>query len=208
MLFRMTRRQVLLGGAAFPALAQLEPTPLQTIGPFYPAQRPGDRDADLTAIEGKPGKAKGDLLYVTGRVLNPRGEPVRGARLEIWQANAAGRYRHGADENPAPLDPHFAGYAVVTTDAEGRYRFKTVKPGAYPIGPEAWRPPHIHFDVTGKQSRAITQMYFPDEPLNEKDDIFQRTRRREVLVAKILAAPEDVEPEAQLAVWDIVLNRG
>ena len=208
MLIRISRQELFLGAAAMPALAQLQPTPLQTLGPFYPADRPLDQDADLTVIKGKPGRAKGDLLYVTGRVLDPKGEPVRGARIEIWQCNAAGKYRHGADDNPAPLDPNFEGYAVVTTNADGLYRFKTIKPGAYPIGPAAWRPPHIHVDVTGKQSRLISQMYFPGEPLNEKDSIYRETRRREALVAKVLPADKNMEPEAKLAVWDIVLNRG
>jgi protocatechuate 3,4-dioxygenase beta subunit len=91
-----------------------------------------------------------------GRVLDPKGTPVKGARIEIWQANAAGRYAHVADTSPAPLDPNFEGFAVVQTDSEGRYRFKTIKPAAYPIGAGGpMRPPHIHFDVLGKYSRAM-----------------------------------------------------
>ncbi len=99
-----------------------------------------------------------------GRVLNAGGEPVSGARIEIWQANAHGRYAHPADDNPAPLDPNFQGYAKLLTDADGRYRFKTIKPSAYPAG-AFMRPAHIHFDVTGKLDRLVTQMYFPDDPL-------------------------------------------
>lgn len=205
MLLRLSRRQLIL---AMPALAQLEQTPLQTIGPFYPADRPTDQDADLSAVKGKPGRAKGQLLYVTGRVMDHKGEPVRGARLEVWQCNAAGKYRHPGDTHDAPLDLNFEGFGVIATDKDGRYRFKTIKPGAYPVSKTAWRPPHIHFDVTGKQTRIITQLYFPNEPLNEKDGLFKETRRREALVAKIVGPDKNMEPEAKIAVWDIVLNRG
>jgi protocatechuate 3,4-dioxygenase beta subunit len=208
MLIRISRRELLLGATAMRLLAQLKPTPLQTLGPFYPADRPLDQDADLTVVKGKPGRAKGELLYVMGRVLDEGGRPVKGARVELWQANAAGRYRHIADTNAAPLDPNFEGYAVLTTDSEGRYQFKTIKPGAYMLSKTAWRTPHIHFDVMGKHTRTITQMYFPGEPLNSKDQIFQHTEDREVLIAKILPPANDVEPEAKLAVWDIVLQRG
>ena len=96
-----------------------------------------------------------------GRVMNLRGQPVAGVKLEIWQANAAGKYTHPNDLNPAPVDPNFEGYATVVTDSEGRYRFKTVRPGAYPVVADYIRPPHIHFDITGQVNRLITQMYFP-----------------------------------------------
>jgi protocatechuate 3,4-dioxygenase beta subunit len=211
MLIKISRRELITGAAAagsMPLLAQLQQTPLQTIGPFYPADRPGDGDADLTTIKGKPGRAKGDLLYVTGRVLSPKGEPVPGARLEVWQCNAAGKYSHGADSNTAPLDPNFSGFGVVTADKDGRYRFKTIKPGAYPVSKTAWRPPHIHFDIAGKQSRIISQLYFPGEPLNEKDSIYKQTRNVELLIAKIIPPEKNMEPDAKIAVWDIVLNRG
>lgn len=208
MLIRVSRRSLLLGGASLPVLAQQLPTPLQTLGPFYPAERPLDSDADLTVIKGKPGKAKGELLYVMGRVFDHQGKPVKGAKLEVWQANAAGRYRHAADNAPVPLDLNFEGYAVLTTDSEGRYQFKTVKPGAYAIGNNEMRTPHIHFDIMGRQSRLITQMYFPGEALNAKDQIFQETTRREALVAKLLPPNKDVEAESKLAVWDVVLLRG
>lgn len=205
MLIRLTRRQLFL---AAPALAQLQQTPMQTIGPFYPADRPTDQDADLTVIRGKAGRAKGQLLYVTGRVMDDKGEPVRGARLEIWQCNAAGKYRHPGDTSDTPLDPNFEGFGVVTTDKDGRYRFKTIKPGAYAVSKTAWRTPHIHFDITGKQTRIITQLYFPNEPLNEKDSLFKGTKRVEALVAKVAGPEKGMEPEAKIAVWDVVLNRG
>jgi protocatechuate 3,4-dioxygenase, beta subunit len=207
MLIRVTRRCLLLGVPAMPLLAQLKPTPQQTLGPFYPADKPLDQDADLTVIKGKPGRAAGEILYVMGRVLDLQGQPVRGARLEVWQANARGKYRHPGDNNPAPLDPNFEGFASLTTDSEGRYQFKTVKPGGYPGG-NIFRTPHIHFDVMGKYTRIVTQMYFPDEPTNEKDPIFMETSARKHLVAKLLPPGKNEEPESRLAVWDIALIRG
>jgi protocatechuate 3,4-dioxygenase beta subunit len=208
MLIKISRRNLLYTATVMPALAQLKTTPLQTLGPFYPADRPRDQDADLTVVKGKKGRAQGELLYVTGRVLDTKGEPVRGARIEIWQCNAAGRYNHPADTNTAPLDSNFEGFAVITTGADGTYRFKTVKPGAYPVGKNKWRPPHIHVDVTGRRTRIISQMYFPGEPLNEKDDIYKSTGGIERLVARIEGPHKEMEPEAKLALWDIVLSQG
>lgn len=207
-LIKPTRRSLLLAVPALPALAQLKQTPMQTLGPFYPANRPLDADADLTRIKGKPGRAKGEILYVAGRVLNRKGEPVKGARVEIWHANAAGRYRHPGDNSGLPLDENFDGFAELKTDAEGRYQFKTIRPAAYPAG-KNMRPPHIHFDILGQYTRLTTQMYFPGEELNEKDQIFKESgASREVLIAKILPPGKDQEPESKLAVWDIVLLNG
>ena len=158
--------------SVFAQEAKRQLTPEQIMGPFYPIIRPLDHDMDLTVIKGKRGRAQGRLIHLTGRVLNSKGEPVRGAKVEIWQANSHGRYAHPTDINTAPLDPNFQGFGVQTTDAEGRYWFKTIKPGAYPVNPVnpvEVRPPHIHFDVLGTKDRLVTQMYFPDETLNEKD---------------------------------------
>src|SRR5712691_2143412 len=122
-----------------------------------------------------------------GRVVNVQGQPLKGARVELWQANTHGRYTHPSDTNPAPLDPNFEGFAVQDTDAEGRYRFKTIKPGAYPATANWMRPPHLHFDMTGKINRVITQMYFPGEPLNDKDILPQNIRaNKDGLIAKVL----------------------
>ena len=141
------RRHILKMSAVVGALGAVSPfkcvlaqsvlrrTQDQIMGPFYPVMKTPDRSGDLTRVNGSAGRAKGQVLNVTGRVVNPAGEPVRDARVEIWQANAAGRYAHPDDPNPAPLDPNFEGFGVVTTDAEGRYRFKTIKPAAYPTGP-------------------------------------------------------------------------
>lgn len=184
------------------------PTPDQILGPFYPVQKPLDGGNDLTRLKGRSGKAAGNPIYVMGRVLSVRGEPCPGVKLEIWQANAAGRYTHPHDSNPAPRDPNFDGYATVVTDSEGRYRFKTVKPGAYPAAPEYWRPPHVHFDVTGKVNRLITQMYFSGEALNDKDPLLQQSWAKDSLIAKVLPPTANEEPEAMLIVWDIVLIQG
>ena len=200
-----------LSGRFGAALAQgLKTTPGEILGPFYPVIKTLDGGADLTVIPGKPGRAAGEIIYVMGRVLNMQGQPVSGARVELWQANMHGRYTHPSDRNPAPLDPNFEGFAVQTSDAEGRYRFKTIKPGAYPTNTPNWvRPPHLHFEVTGKVNRLITQMYFPGEPLNDKDILLQGLRNnREGAIAKILPATADVEPESRLVVWDIVLDKG
>lgn len=197
------------------AMAQEAPqklTPEQIMGPFYPVLRPLDRDSDLTRIVGKRGHAQGQVIHLMGRVLNSKGEPVRGARLEIWQANAKGRYAHPADVNPAPLDPNFQGFGVQVTDAQGRYRFKTIKPAAYPINPvnpSNIRPPHIHFDVTGRKGRLVTQMYFPGEPLNEQDIIFKDLGAdKDAAIAKVAPAGKGFEADSFMVVWDIVLDRG
>ena len=180
------------------------------MGPFYPVVKPLDQDADLTTIAGKPGRAEGQVLHVMGRVVTVAGYPVPGARLEIWQANTHGRYTHPGDTNPAPLDPNFEGFAVLTTDAEGRYRMKTVKPGAYPAGPDSrLRPPHIHFDVTGKSNRLVTQMYFAGEPLNDKDPFLQSVAGgKERLIVRLGPPTQGFEPDSLVAVWDIVLDYG
>jgi protocatechuate 3,4-dioxygenase beta subunit len=145
-----------------------------------------------------------------GRVLNIKGEPVRGAKLEVWQANAHGRYTHSADANPAPLDPNFEGFAVLKSDAEGRYKFKTIKPGAYPAGPGIVRPPHIHFRLSGHDDELVTQLYFDGEPLNEQDRFLQSVppERRVLLVAKLLPSPAEFEPDSRLVVFDIVTLKG
>jgi protocatechuate 3,4-dioxygenase beta subunit len=220
-----SRRQMLELAAAFGCLAITNPlrsvlaqevkrqlTPEQIMGPFYPIIRPLDHDMDLTVIKGKRGHAQGKLIHLTGRVLNSQGKPVGGAKVEIWQANTHGRYDHPTDTNPAPLDPNFQGYGVLVTDAEGRYRFKTIKPGAYPINPanpSNVRPPHIHFDVIGAKDRLVTQMYFPDEPLNEKDILFRELgSSKDAAIGKILPLTKDLEPDSLLINWDIVIEKG
>ena len=183
-------------------------TPEQILGPYYPLKG-FDQNADLTRVPGRPGRAKGQILDVMGRVLNLKGEPVRNAKVEIWQANARGRYTHPSDTNPAPLDPNFEGSVVLTADQEGRYRFKTIKPAGYPAGPNRMRPAHIHFQVSGRQDRLVTQMYFEGDPYNDTDRfLLTALEQKDMLIAKLLPATSEMEPEAKLVVFDIVLSAG
>jgi protocatechuate 3,4-dioxygenase beta subunit len=182
------------------------PTPENALGPFYPVIRPLEKDADLTTLRGHKRRAKGQLIHLMGRVFDLNGKPVKGARIEIWQANTHGRYAHAMDTNPAPLDPNFQGYAVQTTDKEGRYRFKTIKPGAYPVDETSKRPPHIHFEVAGQKSRLVTQMFFPGEALNERDPLFQRLGKDSPLaIGRVLPATPEVESDSLMVNWDVVL---
>lgn len=196
------------GTAAAQAAGALRGTPRQTSGPFYPLEKPLDTDADLTIIKGRRQRAAGEVVQVTGRVLNAAGEPVSGARIEVWQANSHGRYTHPNDGNTsAPLDPNFEGFASLVTDEQGQYRFRTIKPGAYPAG-SGFRPPHIHFDVKGRKDHLVTQMYFPGEPLNDKDFVIAGAGGlREALIARMTQPVTSVEA-MWLARWDIVLERG
>jgi protocatechuate 3,4-dioxygenase beta subunit len=198
----------LVGFTAAAAAEPRAPTPAQTSGPFYPLDKPLDRDADLTLIRGHKARASGQVVHVMGRVLDVAGDPVPGARIEVWQANTHGRYTHQNDSNTAPLDPHFEGFASLTADADGRYRFKTIKPGAYPAG-SAVRPPHIHFDIHAGRVRLVTQMYFPGDPRNDNDPVIRAVRdRRDLLVADVGRPTPDLEPDSWLARWDIVLATG
>jgi protocatechuate 3,4-dioxygenase beta subunit len=143
-------------------------------GPLYGHSDVRAEEADLTRQHA--GEPQGERIIVTGRLLDERGRPVPDSLVEIWQCNAAGRYRHEVDQHDAPIDPNFTGAGRVVTDADGRYRFTTIKPGAYPWGNHynAWRPAHIHFSLFGPSflTRLVTQMYFPGDPLLALDPIF------------------------------------
>ena len=168
-------------------------------------------DNDLTRNARINGEPIGERIKVAGRVLDDTGRPLPNVLIEIWQANSAGRYVHKAEIHDAPLDPNFLGGGRVLTDAEGRYSFHTIKPGAYPWGNHynAWRPNHIHFSVIGHQfeHRLVTQMYFPGDPLFDYDPIFQSVPKhaRDLLIARFRM--DWTEPEFALAYqFDIVLN--
>ena len=197
-------------GAPFSAVRAeptLKRTPGQVLGPFYPVAKAPNQSVDL--VMGRSGPAQGQVIHVTGRVLTVEGRPVQGARVVLWQANAHGRYNHLSDPNPAPLDPNFDGFAVQTTDAEGRYKFKTIKPGAYPTGIENWwRPAHVHFDVTGRIDKLVTQMYFEGDPLNEKDRLLQSTPGMERLIVKLQPPTRGLEQNSLVAVFDMVITHG
>ena len=144
-------------------------------GPMYGHESVGENDSDLTRQHA--GEPLGERIIVTGRVTDEDGRPIPNTLIEIWQANAAGRYIHVVDQHPAPLDSNFSGAGRCVTDADGRYRFVTVKPGAYPWKNHhnAWRPNHIHFSLFGPSflTRLVTQMYFPGDPLIPLDPIAQ-----------------------------------
>jgi protocatechuate 3,4-dioxygenase beta subunit len=158
-------------------------------GPAFGHEHVGELDHDLTCQH--DGEPIGERIILHGRVLDGDGRPVPGTLVEIWQANAAGRYRHEIDRHPAPIDPNFSGAGRCLTDDEGRYRFITVKPGAYPWRnhPNAWRAAHIHFSLFGRAfaTRLVTQMYFPGDPLFFQDPIFhsvRESRDRERMISR------------------------
>jgi protocatechuate 3,4-dioxygenase beta subunit len=209
-ILRLSGAAALLGAAGVRAAGALPRTPSQTSGPFYPADKPLDRDADLTRVRGRGERATGQVVHVMGRVLDVDGRPVKAARIEIWQANTHGRYAHPNDANTAPLDPGFEGYADLLTDEDGRYRFKTIKPGAYPAG-RAMRPPHIHFGIAAGNRRLVTQMYFSGDArqVSELADDFvfaAAGANRRLLVADVRPPTPDLEADSLLARWDIVLG--
>lgn len=179
-------------------------------GPVYPYGRINVTDSDLTRQH--PGEPLGERIIVQGRVLDEDGRPIPKTLVEVWQANAAGRYAHRIDDHPAPLDPNFSGAGRTLTDDEGRYRFVTIRPGAYPWRnhPNAWRPAHIHFSLFGSifLSRLVTQMYFPGDPLMPIDPVLNSIpdeRARQRLVSNFDL--NVTEPEWALGyTFDIVLR--
>jgi protocatechuate 3,4-dioxygenase beta subunit len=178
--------------------------------PVYGELRIGGTDSDLTRQHA--GEPLGERIIVSGRVLDEDGRPLANTLVEIWQANAAGRYFHANDDHPAPLDPNFTGAGRAVTDADGRYRFLTIKPGAYPWRnhPNAWRPAHIHFSLFGHslESRLITQMYFPNDPLFAHDPILQSIPDADAQ-QRLVSAFDLSLTEAEWALgyrWDIVLR--
>ncbi len=191
-------------------LVPLAHTLSEVTGPVYGHERVGDTDHDLTRQHG--GEPLGERMILHGRVLDGDGRPVRNSLIELWQANAAGRYKHDVDRHPAPLDPNFSGAGRCVTDDDGRYRFITVKPGAYPWRnhPNAWRAAHIHISLFGPAfaTRLVTQLYFPGDPLFFQDPIFQSVR--EVRDRQRMISRFDLDqtvPEWALAYeFDVVLR--
>jgi len=216
----ITRRMFTGGGLASAGLlvassagaVQRAVTAESPMGPFYPTLHPADADADLTLLKGHSARAAGQVIQVTGRVFDVRGNPLPGATLELWQANAAGRYPHKVDQHDAPVDPNFSGAGRTLTDAAGNYRFITIRPGEYPWRNHhnAWRPAHIHFSLFGRafMTRLVTQMYFPGDPLLPYDPMFtciadERARNRLISVFDW----ETTVPEQALGYrFDIVLR--
>ena len=188
---------------------QVDPEELELWSPVFGQRDVDPLEADLT-IQHR-GEPVGERMTVTGRVTDGEGRPVRRQLVEIWQANAGGRYIHQRDQHPAPLDPHFTGMGRCLTDEEGRYRFTTIKPGAYPWGNHhnAWRPAHIHFSLFGPSflTRLVTQMYFPGDPLLPLDPIYNGVPEgaRELLISRF--SIDVTEPVWALGYeFDIVLR--
>ena len=170
------------------------------MGPFFPLDVPSDNDADLTWLKGHSKRASGQVIEVRGRVLDLEGNPIAGARLDLWQANAKGRYAHPADPAVMPLDPDFQGFASIVSDAKGDWRIITIKPGSYdsPIGN---RPPHIHFDVRGKSHRNVAQLYFPEDAEGNAKDLLYKALGAEAGTSVAVRNPADPNKY----VWDVVL---
>jgi protocatechuate 3,4-dioxygenase beta subunit len=153
---------------------KIDHTLTEVTGPLFRNEKIDAGEDDLSIVDGK--EAQGQRIFVSGKVLDEDGRPVPNTLIEMWQCNAAGRYKHSVDQHPAPLDPNFTGKGRVVSDDKGNYKFTTIRPGAYPWGNHynAWRPAHIHFSLFGPSliTRLITQMYFPDDPLFSFDPIF------------------------------------
>lgn len=209
------RRRAVVAGTAVALAAALTPavvraatlvaTPRQTPGPFYPRTLPLDRDNDLLRVDGQTAQAAGTPTHIAGRVLTEDGRPVRGAMVELWQCDAKGIYHHPLDRR-GPADAGFQGYGSTAVDDEGGYRFRTIRPVAYP-----GRTPHIHFAVSGRGlARLTTQMYVAGDPANARDGLFNSiadpAQRASVLVA-LVPAP-DLEAGALFGQFDLVLGPG
>lgn len=202
---RLTRRGLIAGAAglivARAARADLLLTPRQSMGPFYPRVKPIDSDADLTLLKGATGPARGEPIQVVGRVLTVQGRPLAGATVEIWQADAHGRYNHRADRG-AGRDRNFQGYGAVRAGTDGFYRFRTIRPRFYGAGAGV-RTPHIHFRVTDAEGRElVTQMYFPGEDMNARDFLY-RSLASDAARAAVTARFEAAETPRFL--FDVVL---
>ena len=181
-------------------------SPWQTLGPFFDRKLIRDGN-DLTRIAPDGPPAAGEVIEIAGRVFEAGGVPVQGALIEIWQANAAGRYHHPADRSERPLDPNFRGFGRTLTDAEGHYTFRTIRPGAVPGHGNQWQAPHILFSIfaAGLLRRLVTRLYFPDEPANATDPILAAIDD-EVARRTLIAHRDDASPGPPRYVFDIVLR--
>lgn len=190
-------------------------TPDQTEGPYYPPKAQIDamldQDNDLTRVGSGSGKATGHIIYVMGQVRDQQCRPIEGAVVEIWQASENGRYSHPRDrDNRAPLDPNFQYWGKSVTDKDGRYLFKTIKPGSYQAGPNWTRPPHIHFKVShGHVSPFITQMYFAGDAFQAADYILNDvpSNERERVIVQLERPGADYEPDARVGRFNLTLSQ-
>jgi protocatechuate 3,4-dioxygenase beta subunit len=183
-------------------------TPEEIEGPFYPITPQKDKDADLTRVKGKSGVAKGEIIEVYGQILDQNANPVEDATIDIWQANTFGKYHHPHDENPKPIDENFQSWAIIQSGTDGLFKMKTVMPGEYPIPDSTWvRTPHIHFKV-GKLGyiQLITQLYFPNHPLNARDPLIinKTPEETEQMTAKLVTDDSADTPRYR---HDIVIEK-
>jgi protocatechuate 3,4-dioxygenase beta subunit len=178
-------------------------TPAQTAGPFYPVTLPADSDNDLIHVIGRDRPAKGTVTLVSGRILDRDGHPISGARVEIWQCDANGRYHNVRDDRSGPpLDENFQGYGQTTADATGGYHFRTIRPVPYP-----GRTPHIHFAVSAPGvPRFITQMYVAGEPQNERDGVLMSVRDPAARARLIVPLKPAAEPDTLAGTFDVVIG--
>ncbi len=187
----------MLGAQGRPAL---EPTPRDAEGPFYPTRIPSDADSDLAQVKGRPQPAQGVLLYLSGRVLGADGAPLSGAKVELWQCDALGRYHH-VDGDPGPRDENFQGYGVAVADGQGAYAFRTIRPVPY-----GGRPPHLHFRIAHPRAQTLTTQLYPRGESAERSTGFglsdRGTRSR---LEFVLAPAAGKEPQALAATYDFVL---
>ncbi len=183
-------------------------TPAQTPGPFYPGASQFEADNDLTRVAGATAVALGEVIYIHGVVRDLNCRAVKDVNVEIWQACASGRYNNDRDPNPAPLDPNFKYWGETFTDADGKFTFKTIKPGAYPATSDWNRPPHIHVRVAKRGYKdLITQMYFKNDPLNDEDLILKdvpQAQRASVIVDFLPLADE---PTAKVGEFTITIEK-
>lgn len=204
-------KSTLLRGPTKP-LIPLPETLSETTGPALGYAAVTQEDADLTTNARRNGEPIGERIIVTGKVMDENGRGIANSLVEIWQANATGRYVHVNDKHDAPLDPNFLGAGKCVTDADGTYRFQTIRPGAYPWPNHhnAWRPPHIHFSLMGASilNRLVTQMYFPGDPLLAFDPIFNAIADEDARQAMVAGFELDLtEPNWALGYrFDIVLR--
>lgn len=178
----------------------LTPTPAQTEGPFYPATLPLDRDNDLIAVSGAEARARGTVLHLSGQVLDRSSRPIANARVEIWQCDWQGIYLHPRDGGQNRRDAGFQGFGMATTDSQGRYRFRTIRPVAY-----AGRTPHIHFKVAAGNSELTTQMYVAGEAGNGRDFLYRNLGEAASLVTVALEPAAQLEAGAVSGRFDIVV---
>lgn len=203
----LTRRKFVQGASsllvlnAVPVLSGLRPaTPRQPAGPFYPVELPLDDDNDLTRVKGQQHTALGQISDLTGRILDRNGRPLPDLRVEIWQCDANGRYRHPRDPGSKPIDPGFQGFGHTLTDSHGRYRFRTVRPVPYP-----GRTPHIHVAILPMDEPPFfTQLYVAGEPRNVSDFLYQRVPEEYRHLVTTEFKPSKAADAELTAQWDIV----